>query len=890
MLAPGAETLIRRSLPFLAAFATVAVGIGFGRALTTTFLPVLLERIENAPVLIGVVMLVNAAAGLLVPLAVGLWSDRRRDGRLGRRVPFLVGGALLTSLGLLAVALGTGTSYAVLAAAGALVYVGLNTTATAHRAMVPESFEDAERPAATSAQEVAMLVGSMAGVVAGGVLIADTPDWLVFAAAAGVLPLLVVPTLIACLRHLRGAPTAETAAPAAGERSASVRDFVAAMRRPGAREVLFAQILWVLGYAALPAFFVLYAGDVLGLGVGAAALLPAAFGVLTGVGMLAAARTRPELVRPRLILGAALLGGGLLLASPFDTVALASVPFAFAALGMGLVTALGFPYFARFIPEGQSGRYSGLYFSVRAIATAVALPVAGGLIQATGSYRVLLLQGGAGLLALIPLRRAEREAPVHGRRPLYDRPRRVAAVIPCYSSRRFEAVVSETLRHVDEVVLVDDGAPPDVSAALRAIDSPQVRLVRLEKNSGKGDSLAAGAALLLAEEQPPDAVVTVDSDGQHPPSRIPSFVEAARFADVVIGDRSGDRSGMPLVRRFTNSFSTGLLRVATRRLLRDSQCGMRLYRTEALRRVPLPPGRYEAETRHLKQALRAGLELAWVPIPAIYDGAVSSFRPVRDSTRVLVAALTPSSGRAKAAWLGPSRSPGAAFLRGWAGRFATLIAATLALGAMLGLLQPLDERFFVAVNSLGDGPEWLYQLLDPHTRNYVVVSLVAVLAASFVGPRRALAAALAVTVAAFLSDILVQGVYLVFDRPRPEEALAAQVQLSHGRSWAHIASFPSGHMVVTTAIAVAAIAVVPALRGPVWIYVAAVAVTRIVFGAHFPLDVAAGVVFGYEVGRFSAAAAHAVGVLERTPASALPLPYPIPALRPAGARGQAPPA
>ena len=37
----------------------------------------------------------------------------------------------------------------------------------------------------------------------------------------------------------------------------------------------------------------------------------------------------------------------------------------------------------------------------------------------------------------------------------------------------------------------------------------------------------------------------------------------------------------------------------------------------------------------IAEAARAGLELAWVPVPAIYDGAESSFRPVRDTARSL---------------------------------------------------------------------------------------------------------------------------------------------------------------------------------------------------------------------------------------------------------------
>jgi hypothetical protein len=70
-------------LAFLSAFGIVAVGVGAARGITTTYVPVLLDRIEHAPGLIGAVMLVNAAAGFAVPLLVGLWSDRWRTGASG---------------------------------------------------------------------------------------------------------------------------------------------------------------------------------------------------------------------------------------------------------------------------------------------------------------------------------------------------------------------------------------------------------------------------------------------------------------------------------------------------------------------------------------------------------------------------------------------------------------------------------------------------------------------------------------------------------------------------------------------------------------------------------------------------------------------------------------
>ena len=152
-------------------------------------------------------------------------------------------------------------------------------------------------------------------------------------------------------------------------------------------------MLWVTSYAALTPFMVLYAEEVLGLRAAAAGVLLAGFGLLTGAGMLWGARLPAERLRGALLLGVALLGGGLLAALAASNVAQAALPFAAAALGVGLVSAVGFPYFTRFVPDGQAGRYAGAFFSARAIATTAALPTAGLLIAATGSYRALLAMG-----------------------------------------------------------------------------------------------------------------------------------------------------------------------------------------------------------------------------------------------------------------------------------------------------------------------------------------------------------------------------------------------------------------------------------------------------------------------------------------------------------------
>ena len=68
---------------------------------------------------------------------------------------------------------------------------------------------------------------------------------------------------------------------------------------------------------------------------------------------------------------------------------------------------------------------------------------------------------------------------------------------------------------------------------------------------------------------------------------------------------------------------------------------MRLFRADALRDVAPPPGRYEAETRHLKALIRSGHDVGWVAMPAIYGGEPSSFRALADGLRVMRAIFAP---------------------------------------------------------------------------------------------------------------------------------------------------------------------------------------------------------------------------------------------------------
>jgi glycosyltransferase involved in cell wall biosynthesis len=131
--------------------------------------------------------------------------------------------------------------------------------------------------------------------------------------------------------------------------------------------------------------------------------------------------------------------------------------------------------------------------------------------------------------------------------------KRIDVVAPVFNEEacleRFHAEVSAVLAKLPyrtRVILVDDGSTdrtPELCRALAARD-PRVAYVRLSRNFGHQAALTAGLDLADA-----DAVITMDSDLQHPPSAIPSFVqEWENGAEMVTGVR-GQAAELGLAKR-----------------------------------------------------------------------------------------------------------------------------------------------------------------------------------------------------------------------------------------------------------------------------------------------------------------------------------------------------
>ena len=210
------------------------------------------------------------------------------------------------------------------------------------------------------------------------------------------------------------------------------------------------------------------------------------------------------------------------------------------------------------------------------------------------------------------------------------------ALIPAYGCEdTVGRVVAGALRHVEHVLVVDDGSDDDTSASAATAGAVVISHAR---NLGKGEALKTGFSYALSQGF--DAVVTLDADGQHDPDEIPRLIEAADGgAGVVVGARLRDRDKIPLYRYRANMVGVAAISWRVGQRIDDTQSGFRLYKADVLSGLKVGASRFEAETEMLIRAGRRGFRIASVPVTAIYSEEIisrSHYRKVADTYRICI--------------------------------------------------------------------------------------------------------------------------------------------------------------------------------------------------------------------------------------------------------------
>jgi glycosyltransferase involved in cell wall biosynthesis len=233
-----------------------------------------------------------------------------------------------------------------------------------------------------------------------------------------------------------------------------------------------------------------------------------------------------------------------------------------------------------------------------------------------------------------------------------NREYQTVVAIPAYNEEaRIAKVIVKTKAYVDEVIVCDDGSADRTSEIAKAVGA---KVVRHKCNMGYGAALST--LFEEARKLNPDAMVTLDADGQHDPAYIPELIRPIleNNTDLVIGSRflsDEAKEKLSRLRRVAILLITKLVSWATYKGITDAQSGLRAYGRKALQTIHPTEQSMGASTEILIEAKRANLTVKEVPVVVRYKGNTSKSNPIIQWFRVvlttirLISTRSPSSSK-----------------------------------------------------------------------------------------------------------------------------------------------------------------------------------------------------------------------------------------------------
>lgn len=194
---------------------------------------------------------------------------------------------------------------------------------------------------------------------------------------------------------------------------------------------------------------------------------------------------------------------------------------------------------------------------------------------------------------------------------------RIVIIIPAFNEERFiGSVVLGLLKYPVKVIVIDDGSTDGTSKIAEAAGAITYRK---KDNEGKGVALNLG--FQKARDLKPDAIVTIDADGQHLPDELPLVLEPILTgkADICIGSRYlQDTSNTPGYRRLGHKFFNMATSLPSGIFVSDSQSGFRAFSPRALDLLNFSSSGFSVESEMQFLAKENGLKVVEVPITIRY--------------------------------------------------------------------------------------------------------------------------------------------------------------------------------------------------------------------------------------------------------------------------------
>jgi MFS family permease len=344
---------------------------------------------------LAIVTTVAFIANIFAQPVAGALSDATRS-RFGRRTPWMVGGALLTSGFLLGLPMAQ--SIVTVALVWLVVQVGVNAIQAAATALVPDRYPAARRGGVSAMIGVGITIGNAVGVVvAGGT------------ASSGMLPYAVLSVLVVVIIGgfvlvNREAPSTHLPRERTGAKEFLRGFWVDPRQHPDFAWAFGSRFLMVIGFYGAQTYGLYILRDYIGLSDAESNSFAATMGVVLLVGVLLSAlvsgwlsdrvgRRKPFIVWSSVVMSIAL---AIPLAVPTTSGVLA---YAFLlGLGFGAYISIDLALMTEVLPARLQGASSaGRDLAILGLATtlpqAMSPSIAAGLVTLTGGYPVLFVAG-----------------------------------------------------------------------------------------------------------------------------------------------------------------------------------------------------------------------------------------------------------------------------------------------------------------------------------------------------------------------------------------------------------------------------------------------------------------------------------------------------------------
>lgn len=198
---------------------------------------------------------------------------------------------------------------------------------------------------------------------------------------------------------------------------------------------------------------------------------------------------------------------------------------------------------------------------------------------------------------------------------------KITIVMPVHNEAgRVGKVLKDLSKTKFPVVIVDDGSNDHSVVEIKKNSFNGLVLLEHKVNLGKGAALKTGCE--YAFKKGAEAVILMDSDGQHLVGDLPLFVSKLHLKqfDVILGSRNLNM-GIPLVRYLGNKIASLIISMLFGIYVSDLISGFRALTKKAYQKIKWESVGYGVETEMIVRVKKENLSYCEIPVTTIYyDG------------------------------------------------------------------------------------------------------------------------------------------------------------------------------------------------------------------------------------------------------------------------------